>query len=201
MRECRIPIGLSLLETTIAIGVIVTGLFAAFTLVISNRRLSDEVGLRFGAVSAARGGVEVVRSIRDSNWLDGTRPWDDGIAGSSGAYTGIARFNPDGAVWELSHDAAVFTDERTRVVRQQSVTGETYWTQSASSDATINPTPYRRLIDVYPICAGGQIVESGAPCDAVTNPKVGMRVRARVQWTSRGNTHEVTAEESMYDWR
>lgn len=196
--------GLSLLETTIAIGVIVTGLFAAFTLVIANRRTSDEAGLRFAAVQLAREGVEIVRAIRDSNWISADAPdWDEGLKGSAGSYTGIARFNPDpdSAVWELSYDAAAFTDARARVVRQQSVAGGTYWTQGAPSNAVVGPTPYRRLIDVYPICADDSVVESGAPCDAVANPKVGMRVRSRVQWSSRGNTHEVTAEETMYNWR
>ena len=189
--------GLSLLETTIAIGVIVTGLFAAFTLVIANRRTSDEAVLRFAAVQLAREGVEVVRSLRDSNWLAGTA-WDGGIAGSAGSYTGIAVFNPGTTSWQLTFGAATFFDPSARVVRQQDVNDETFWTQGQSSDAAVDPTPYRRLIDVHPICADKQVAENGC---ADMSPKVGMRVRSRVQWSSRGNTHVVIAEESMYDWR
>jgi len=196
------PVGLSLLETTIAIGVIVTGLFAAFTLVIANRRMSDETGLRFGAVAAAREGVEIVRSIRDSNWLqEGTRAWDDDIAGSAGSYTGVAVFSPATAMWQLEYGAEAFTNAKARVVRRATVTGETYWTQGESADAVVDPTPYHRLIDVYPICDNGEDIEIGPPCDAVANPKVGIRVRSRVQWTSRGNTHDVVAEERMFNWR
>ncbi|MBI4434547.1 hypothetical protein HY635_01905 [Candidatus Uhrbacteria bacterium] len=194
-----------MLETTIAIGVIVTGLFAAFTLVIANRRTSDEAGLRFGAVAAAREGVEIVRSIRDSNWLsEGTRAWDDGIAGSAGSYSGVAAFSPSDASWQIIFGATTLDASSARIIRATTGEGESYWTQGLASDATVEPTPYRRLIDVYPICDRGEIVESGAACEpdaSPPNPKIGIRVRSRVQWTSRGNTHEVVAEERMFNWR
>lgn len=205
IREIRVrtirgsPSGLSLLETTIAIGVIVTGLFAAFTLVIANRRTSDEAGLRFAAVQLAREGVEIVRATRDSNWISEDAPdWDEGLKGSAGSYTGVAVFNPGMTSWQLTFGAATFSDPSARVVRQQDGNGETFWTQGQSGDAAVDLTPYRRLIDVHPICADGQVAESGC---ADANPKVGMRVRSRVQWTSRGITHAVTAEESMFNWR
>jgi Tfp pilus assembly protein PilV len=192
--------GLSLLETTIAIGVIVTGLFAAFTLVIANRRTSDEAGLRFAAIQLAREGVEVVRAIRDTNWL-AQRTWDTGIAGSgAGSYTGVAVFTPATTSWQITFGASGFSDPNARVVRQQrNGNDETFWTQGLSSDAAA--TPYRRLIETHPICTDQSVGENGPSCDAAANPKVGMRVRSRVQWSSRGVTHEVAAEETMYDWR
>ncbi|MBI4450249.1 hypothetical protein HY634_04260 [Candidatus Uhrbacteria bacterium] len=197
--------GLSLLETTIAIAVIVTGLFAAFTLVLSNRRAGDEARFRFGAVAVAREGVEVVRAIRDSNWLgEDTRTWDEGIAGSAGSYTGVARFNPSDASWQLTYGPESFPDAQARLVVRSSASGQTYWTQGAGGDEVVTETPYRRLIETFPICADRSVVERGAACDpdaSPANPKVGIRVRSRVRWATQGRTHEVVAEEQLFNWK
>jgi len=205
MNDMRARQGLSLLETTIAIAVIVTGLFAAFTLVQSNRRAGDEARLRFGAIAAAREGVEVVRSIRDSNWLgEDTRAWDDGIAGNAGTYTSVAMFNPTDVSWQLTYGPESFSDARTRLVARRATSEETYWTQGAGSDEVVTETPYRRLIATFPICADRSVVERGAACDPDANPansKIGIRVRSRVWWVSQGRTHEVAAEESLFNWR
>lgn len=61
--------GQGLLETIIAIGVIMASTIGTITLVSSTNLAGREVSNKVVAVSLAREGIEVVRNIRDSNWL------------------------------------------------------------------------------------------------------------------------------------
>lgn len=71
--------GFNLLEVIIAITVITIGLLGAFTLAnktISSGKISAN---RVTAASLSQEGIEIVRNIRDSNWLAGN-PWNQGLA-------------------------------------------------------------------------------------------------------------------------
>lgn len=72
----RLQKGQGLLETIVAIGVIVTGLISVMTLVISNLTSAREAALRYQAVNLAREGIELIRNKRDSNWLADKDAWD-----------------------------------------------------------------------------------------------------------------------------
>jgi len=61
--------GQIMLETLIALGVITVGLYAAFTLTISNMTSSDAAVDRFIASQLAREAVEIARSVRDTTWI------------------------------------------------------------------------------------------------------------------------------------
>lgn len=197
--------GFGLLETIAAIGVITTGLFAVFTLVFSNMRVADAASIRFGAVAAAREGIEVVRMLRDENWIAG-RPWNHGIAGGTLASTAMVEFQPTSGRWELEYGPFTFNDPETRLVRDETPVG-TFWVQgSVSGDGA---TPYRRIVATYPICSVAPVSPGdadrttlevdGARCPADT--QVGILVRSTVQWTHAGETRTITAEEELYDWR
>ncbi len=72
--------GFTLLEVIIAIFVIlvgVVGTFAATQQIISYTSFSNS---KLTAVYLAQEGIEIVRDIRDTNWLDPANPsWDDGL--------------------------------------------------------------------------------------------------------------------------
>lgn len=198
--------GFGLLETIAAIGVITTGLFAVLTLVFSNMRSADEAGLRYGAVAAAREGIEVVRMIRDANWIAGDA-WDEGITGSAATTTAVLTFDPTSVGWAPVFGAYTFDHPGARIVRRTAAAG-TFWTQGDET-AGAEVTPYRRLVRVLPICSveaatpgapdRATLEGDGAQCPPET--KVGALVRSTVQWASRGSARSVTVEEALYDWR
>lgn len=73
--------GQGLLETIVAIGVLMTGLISVMTLVISNLTGAREAAMRYQAVNLAREGIELVRNARDSNWLaDAQDVWSIDVA-------------------------------------------------------------------------------------------------------------------------
>lgn len=194
-----LPVGQGLLETTIAIGVIVTGLFSVFTLVLANARSGDTSADRFVALQYAREGVEVVRALRDANGLRGVS-WDRGFAGTGTDTTAVPVFDPAGPAWSLSYAPERITSRGAAIVR---VTrgGRTYFTNAVGVVGGA-PTPYRRLLTLDPICSNGMTEEvrlGSATC--ATGTRVGYRVRSDVEWVDRGATRHVDIETMLYDWR
>src|SRR5579864_7113651 len=64
--------GQTLIETVVAIFVLVTGLITAASLAISSFQSTDLASKQIIATALARQGVEAVKNIRDSNWQNGT---------------------------------------------------------------------------------------------------------------------------------
>jgi len=75
--------GFTLLETIVAAGVIVVGLVSSLTLINNSLVLSFSFQDRLIAANLAAEGIEVVRNIRDNNWLQ-SLSWDNGL--SNGNY-------------------------------------------------------------------------------------------------------------------
>jgi len=74
--------GFSLLDVIVATGLILTGVVAITALlwqITTSARYSAD---RFVATNLAQEGVEIVRSMRDSNWIGGGN-WDNGLAGGN----------------------------------------------------------------------------------------------------------------------
>lgn len=197
--------GQGLLETIVALGVITTGLVAAFTLVLAQSRASEDVALRRSALELAREGIEVVRSIRDANALAAPPlPWANGLTGSpSGRFTGVPVFTPATDTWTIEYGASAFTDPATAVYRVTSGS-DTFWTQGSGAYGNAVPTAYRRRIGTFPICRDGSVVPQGIACDPSFDPPgpmVGLHVESVVEWGHRGRTSSVTLEQDFYDIR
>lgn len=75
--------GFSLLETIVATGVIIIGLISALTLITNTFFYVSHISDRLIAVNLVEEGIEVVRNIRDNNWLQNLS-WNSGLA--SGTY-------------------------------------------------------------------------------------------------------------------
>lgn len=75
--------GFSLMEVIIAIAVIIATLITLIALISSVVSGLKPAGFKLTAVSLAQEGLEIVRNIRDSNWLSYKRApenWRDGLA-------------------------------------------------------------------------------------------------------------------------
>ncbi|MDO8676383.1 MAG: type II secretion system protein [Candidatus Azambacteria bacterium] len=71
--------GFTLLETIVATSVIVTALVSSLTLINSSLVLASNFGDRLVASNLAAEGIEVLRNIRDNNWLQ-TLSWNNGLS-------------------------------------------------------------------------------------------------------------------------
>lgn len=81
--------GFTLLEVIVAIFIMIIGVVGVFVMVEKTASLSSVSSLRFQAALLAGEGIELVRNIRDSNWLEQHYkdpdspdiPWDRGLTG------------------------------------------------------------------------------------------------------------------------
>lgn len=77
--------GFTLLESLVAVAILTTGISTAALLVTQSIKAGDRIQKRIVAAHLAQEGVEVIRNIRDSNWLSSSN-WTanintEGIAG------------------------------------------------------------------------------------------------------------------------
>ncbi len=75
--------GFSLLEALVAITIFTLGVTAATTAIAQAIKLSFRVESKVIAANLAQEGIEIVRNIRDTNWIS-LNAWDAGLADGSG---------------------------------------------------------------------------------------------------------------------
>ena len=97
--------GQSIVETLIAVGVIIVGVVGVLSLVVgasSAGKVSKEVII---GTNLAREGTEVVRSLRDNNWMQ-EKSWMEGIIQGGDERYCRAIFNPQQNSWSLDSISA-----------------------------------------------------------------------------------------------
>jgi hypothetical protein len=204
--------GQGLLETVVALFVLVTGTASLLTLVTAASVSRSTNEYETVAANLAREGIEVAMSIRNNNW-NYSLPFDNGMYVTTDYTFGIA-FDPATSAWSLVNNPTggapnAITDALAKVWQYSSGANAGLLAQgtvATPQPATTVATPYMRLVTFDPIClliADGvteRIVTSGSTCLGTEN-KVGVRVTSAVRWTERGRTHNLSAVQTIYDWR
>jgi len=219
--------GQGLLELIIAVGVISVGLFGVWGLFLSNYTAQREAQARIIGANLAREGVELVKNIRDSNWLLGaenvpcayggvsTDPdpcrWDSGLLGDGNARimnpfsTLDAENSNAGQTLELDFSVNNLTDDLTRLYRD----GNGFYSHEVGSS-----TAYRRVIETRALCctagaadslrcagASYDMKELGQQCSTPGELLIGLNVRSRVQWIFNGAERNLTIEDQLFNWK
>ena len=180
--------GQSLLEAIFAIGLLLIAVSAVLGLAIANSAGQSASELQLVANNLAREGIEVVRNIRDSNWL-ASQSWDTGLIGDG---TAIPNFDKNANTWTL--DFAF--NQPTTVYLSGGV-----YNHSSSGQ----PTIYRRLLTLRNVCRetsgtkGAESIAAGTTC--TTGTKVGIKIESKVNWVERGRDHSVTLASLIYAWK
>jgi len=130
----------------------------------------------------AQEGIEIVRNIRDTNWLEGrtdngtvtpgdeTDDWDYKIKGSGTDYTYAVQYDTNSASIDYSPNSIDDPGARLKI-------------NGFYSHGAVNPTFFYRLITV----------------EKISNDK--LRVRCEVKWTEHAHSYQIVAEEHLYKWR
>ena len=152
--------GFTLLEGIVAIFLVTVGIGGAYTLIsqtISSAIISSQ---KLIASYLVQEGIEIVRNIRDTNWLEGNN-WNDGL--SSGD-------------WEADYKTQNLTQSYTG--NFLNIDSEGFYSYSSGS-----PTIFKRKISISP--EGDDI----------------LKVIVVIEWQERGRTHQIRAQENLYNWR
>lgn len=203
--------GQGILETLIALGILVMGVVGALGIVVSSisgTEISTEKGL---LTQIARESLEAVRSQRDNNWLaNDANPnvaWDANlVSGVDG--TMIPIFNHTNRSWSFSFAPNSISDPQAVIyTKKNPVLGNVMFTQfedPQNAPQGWTPSKYRRLVELQDICgpSSNPTYESPQGCPATfVNRKIGIRVLVTARVGESGDKTVVNMEEHLYQWK
>jgi len=164
--------GFSLIEILVAFVIITTSIVAIFSLVVQNIQV-QKVNKDFLVASMlAQEGLELVRSIRDENWLDLANPgtWD-GIDDTDDTFSVDYNYTIDRTPNVVSDGGAQLYFDTNK-----------FYTHNSTAPNVA--TQFYRMIKI----------------DDATAPTY-ISVSSHVQWKVNGVTKNYIAETLLYDWR
>jgi type II secretory pathway pseudopilin PulG len=181
--------GVTLIESLVAMFIMVVGLVALITLALSSlyrARVSKE---QIVATTLVREGIEIVRAVRDTGWLGDINCWDEdpdgGVVEVCGLTDGLYALDYEdasGLPSTISSDEIedfAFATETGSILKKD-ITG---FYNTSSGDNTI----YRRVI---------QIEDSSSDLEYQAK-----RVRCKVYWQSQKHEFSVESETILTNWR
>ncbi len=71
--------GFTLIEVTIAVVILIVGIVGIYTAFSRMVILTSGISNRLVAAYFAQEGIEIVRNIRDTNWVEGATSWNEGL--------------------------------------------------------------------------------------------------------------------------
>ena len=164
--------GFSLIEVMASVAIIAFSMLGIFSLVIYNQKIYLSTKNTFIGALLSEEGAELVRNVRDSNWLN-SLPFNDGIVGPA------FRLDATGDIKNSLQAVSGIDDANARL----KILGGVY--RHDSGDATA----FSRVILIQNIDEPG-----GAAVD-------GLQVTSLVQWDERGTTRQRQTVVFLYDWR
>lgn len=188
MLRLKKQLGQSLMETIVAIGVMLIVIIAILGLTVSSIAGQKENEQQVVANNLAREGVELVRNIRDSNWLNESVDWDEGIDGNS---HGIIDVKDSFIDYDSSLLSRLYIDSEGLYLHDP-------------DDPTGRLSPFSRIVTTQSICLPNLLEDAvrATRLGCLTGElKVGIKVTSRVNWRDSGRPKSVFFESLLYDWK
>jgi Tfp pilus assembly protein PilV len=207
----------TMLEMVIAIGIIIVSVLTATTLIVSTIGAGRASQNRIEAANIAREGIEIVRGIRDANWLrraqnvtdtsGNTYQWD-----MNPYYNASPASNPEKFLGDASsrYYVAQFTAvDATRHNHRWQLLTCNFGCLMTSTETRIFYKPADRVF-TQGGCIGGctllrfkrRIIITRQTDSSITLGTVQyLNVVSEVQWQEKNRTRTLTAHERLYDWQ
>jgi len=169
--------GFSILEASVVMGVVSIGLLGVFSLILQNIQVQKVNKNMLVASMLAQEGLELIRNIRDDNWITTGNDWDLDIAG-----------------WNNNDFTVDYTMALTNANGIGDVLAKLYKNSANNfyTHASVGNTKtmYSRLIIVDGI-------DASVPADGVIDY---YKVKSHVQWKEKV-LKDYIAETYLYNWR
>lgn len=169
-------LGFGLIEVTVSIYILAMGLLGLMSLLHQSLKTQDINKNTIIAAQLAQEGVELVRGVRDNNWLDPVNTdWKiDIIGGNAGSESQAFIIDYRG------RDEIATVSSINDLSARLYINADNYYTHEPSGDA---PTLFSRIIQK-------------------TNPSPEyMEIISTVNWDERGNDHNYVVATKLYNWR
>lgn len=195
--------GLTFIEALVALAVLITAIISVLTLATYNLNIATASENRLKAANFAREAIEVIRQIRDSNWLAGNPdiPWYSGILDDPDNYRLITKFDPATNSWSTTDQTVGINDCAECTIYFDDSTGVYSHNPGGAQ------TPFKRLVTINEICwqqgGGGEITKAaGQHCsDLPGNDLIGYQLKVEVSWHDNNRDHLLNIIDRLYDWR
>jgi type II secretory pathway pseudopilin PulG len=173
--------GQTLVEVLVAIGVVVTALIGILSIAYSYLVLGGRSEERLIAVFLAREGLELVRNIRDSNWLNPYKFWPYSL--ENGNFIIDASTNTltpaDSSEISSCNNCKLYLSSNNFYLHEPSFN---------------SPTPFKRMI----VISKGD--DLGAVCPD-TEDGCEKKIRSIVYWIEHDKAHQIFFELRLTNWR
>jgi type II secretory pathway pseudopilin PulG len=209
--------GFTLIGIAVSLSVVALSLIGLFILAARGLRAAGVSQQRLIATMLAREGIELVRWIRDTNWVDGddSTEWGTGICTFTDAsgraaqqYTNYLTIHVNSRALEDSGivnaaDQGDLMVDTTRLYLNNNV---------YTHEDTGTPTPYHRVIRIFADPEGVDIPNGNFPGDGAlgtdsdncgggtADEPTPILVVSTVLWEERGRVHEVALSERLFNW-
>ncbi|MFA6909292.1 MAG: hypothetical protein WC289_05465 [Patescibacteria group bacterium] len=215
--------GQTLLEVIIAISVIIAGVLGTVTLIASSVKAGRAASDRLAAVNLAREAIEIVRNMRDSNWISvPLELWNQGLYDDVSGKIAVPYIHdtnlndPIRLAFDVTDGSpnAAFTDQASSGRRWSQVNYINGRYTQGLDVAPTGGTKFSRVIFFDTICwqldAGVYLetIDSGTPntsandCLAPSTIEAGTQIRVEVRWPGTSSTDQkVVLTDRLYAWR
>ncbi len=182
---------------------------AAFSLSLHNLNTSRENTHRVIAADLAREGVEIVRNIRDSNWLalEANADADPSTPLTTELYAWDQGLDRQNFLVEYDHQSIIpFTNPPASL---EAAVGDSesklyllgdFYKHGGSSQASL----FSRAVNLQAICwdevADTESVSNNLSCNGA-DEKIGLQIISRVRYSYGGRINNIDAVEKIYNWR
>ncbi len=176
--------GFTLLEVIFAITIISVAMISVlglFRYIVLAGRLSSD---KFIASNLAQEGVELVRSVRDSNWLAGSPvAWDN-------------RINQAGYYYmKYSDSAPTLCPGAPAVCPKLLIDSDGYYNYASGP-----MTKFTRTITIVP-GNGSECAAGGISVPDIIGSNECITVMSSVSWEMLGSSYSTVAEDRLYNWK
>lgn len=213
--------GFTLLEVLMAVIIFAIGIVSAMTLAFSDLNKTKNNYNKIRAAHLAREGVELIRNIRDSNWLK----YQANVDCSAAAGLQYCNFDEDLNYNFVSIDYSTntpnvicsgFTFDNCLSNEKNINTSNNVCLNNQTCDlfqidnlykhdltTTTLSTNLARAIQIRSICRNGDGLEyfEFGTSDCAPEEKIGIEVTSRVRWEEPSGVDFIDVQAYLYDWR
>jgi len=177
----------TLLEVILAITVLTLAVGGSFVLISQTIASVSVVQSKLAASYLAQEGIEIIKNIRDTNWLK-FQPWDQGLEGGDcweGDYQTL--LPPDYHFLTSCPFPYQYDNLRFLGIDENGFYGYSYLPE--------NKTIFKRKITI----SDKEDLDKDLEKDPEEKPDR-LKVSVEVLWVERGKLHSITAQEYLYNW-